>query len=159
MATVGTSFSALVRWRSEIDPAWELDTRHRGFTTAEAAAMAANGLGVNGFEKLRLDKGRLFVIDLNARSQLVQGEVAIWMMVPVAADVPDDFRFERMDETLTALSASGLDGFFRPKHFRVVDDGSDADVDISLAVGRSRVVMLFRRAHPRRAADVDVPSA
>jgi hypothetical protein len=82
---------------------------------------------------------------------------AIWMKAPLA--VPDDLRFERVDETLVELSASGLDGLFTARRFRVVEAGSGVDVDVRLAVGRSRGVVLMRGTRTARRDDVEVPTA
>lgn len=121
--------------------------------------MAANGLGIDGFEKLQLERGALLALSVNGERERVEGEVAIWMKAPLAVDLPDDLRFERVDETPVELSASGLDGLFAARRFRVIDDDSGVDVDVRLAVGRSRVVVLVRGTRTARRDDVEVPTA
>src|SRR4051794_12753105 len=92
------SFSAVLRWRSRLHPEWEVDTRHPSFPSAEAAALAANGLGTDGLEELRLERGKLFVVDVSGRRAMVRGDVVFWTVPAAPLDLPDDFRFERADE-------------------------------------------------------------
>jgi len=158
MNSTGRSFSALVRWRSRLHPEWEVDTRHPGFPSAEAAALAANGLGTDGFEELRLEREVLFVVDLSGRRASVEGDIALWT-TPTTLDLPEDFRFERVDGSVHEMSRRGLDGGFEPRRFRVIDDGTTADVDARLLVGRSRVVVLVSSAGQARVANADVPIA
>ena len=153
------SFSALVRWRSEGNGAWEIDTRHSGFDSAEEAAMAANGLGCSGFAKLVLERGDLFTIGVNGQRLLVDTEIVVWTMAAAPADLPEDLQFERVDETPGLLSAEGLDGLFEARRFRVLDNESGRDVSVRLAVGPSRVLVLVGELKAERISDVDVPRA
>lgn len=153
------SFSALIRWRSDSGSVWELDTRHSGFPTAEAAAIAANGLGVDGFAKLLLTKEKLYTVDVNGRREPVTGEVVIWELPVAPPDVPEDMRFERVKDSLADLSARGLDGVFSASRFRVVEDESEVDVDIRLSVAQSQVVVLVRGRRGSSTDDVEVPTA
>ena len=153
------SFSALVRWRSVANGAWEIDTRHSGFVSAEEAAMAANGLGCGGFEKLVLERGDLFTIGMNGQRLRVEEEIAVWTMAAAPVDLPEDLRFERVDESPIALSAKGLDGLFEARRFRVLNDETRRDVAVRFAVGRSRVVVLVGGLKAERISDVDVPRA
>jgi len=159
MNSRGPSFSALVRWRSRLHPEWEVDTRHPGFPSAEAAALAANGLGTGGFEELRLERGDLFVVDIGGRRASVEGDVMLWTAPTAPRDLPEDFRFERVDGSVHELSRRGLDGGFEPRRFRVIDDGTAADVDARLIIGRSRVVVLVSSAGQARVANAQVPIA
>jgi len=160
MICPGRSFSALVRWRSRLHPDWEVDTRHPGFPSAEAAALAANGLGTDGFEELRLEQGRLFVVNVNGRRASVEDDVVLWTTPAPPLDLPDDFRFERVDGAIHELSRRGLDGGFEPRWFRVMDDGTGTDVHARLIVGRSRVVVFVSSASLVRArGDAQVPIA
>jgi hypothetical protein len=138
-------------------PEWELDTRHAGFASAEEAAFAANGLGIDGFEELRLELGELFVVDVNGRRTRVREDVTVWFLVPVATSLPEDFRFERSNAPLGELSRRGLDGGFDARRFRVLDEGRGADVDVRLVVGRSKVVALV--GHAQRTPSLSIPSA
>jgi hypothetical protein len=151
------SFSALVRWRSVGNRAWEIDTRHSGFVSAEEAAMAANGLGCGGFEKLVLERGDLFTIGVNGQRLQVEEEIAVWTMAAAPLDLPEDLQFERVDESPGLLSAKGLDGLFEARRFRVLDDETGRDVAVRFAVGRSRVVVLVGGLKAERISDVDVP--
>jgi len=159
MNSAGRSFSALVRWRSRLHPQWEVDTLHPGFLSAEAAALAANGLGAAGFEELRLEQGDMVVVDTNGGRASVEGDVVLWTAPKAPLDLPEDFRFERVDGTARELSRRGLDGGFEPRRFRVIDDGTGADVDARLIVGRSRVVVFVSSAGQARVANAQVPLA
>ena len=153
------SFSAVVRWRSRLHPEWEVDTRHTSFRSPEAAALAANGLGANGLEELRLVRGELFALVVNGRCAKVEGDVVLWTAPASPRDLPDDFRFERVVGTVQELSRRGLDGGFEPRRFRVLDDGTGADVHTRLIAGRSRVVVFVTCASQARGASAQVPNA
>jgi hypothetical protein len=153
------SFSALVRWRSAVNGAWEIDTKHRRFASAAEAAMAANGLGCDGLEKLVLERGDLFTVCVNGRRLPVEEQIAVWAMPAPAGDLPEDLQFERVDDSPGLLSAKGLDGVFEARRFRVLDDESGRDVAVRFTVGRSRVVVLVGGLKAVRVSDVDVPVA
>jgi hypothetical protein len=153
------SFSALVRWRWAGNGAWEIDTRHSGFGSAEEAAMAANGLGCDGLEKLVLERGDLFTICVNGQRLRVEEQIAVWTMPAAAGDLPEDLQFERVDDSPGLMSAKGLDGVFEARRFRVLDDETGRDVAVRFAVGRSRVVVIVGGLKADRVSDVDVPLA
>lgn len=153
------SFSAVVRWRSRLHPEWEVDTRHTSFRSPEAAALAANGLGTEGLEELRLERGELFVLDVEGRCIRVEGEVVLWTVPAAPHKLPDDFRFERVDGTAQELSRRGLDGGFEPRRFRVLDDGTGADVHMRLIAGRLHVVVFVSSEGQARVASAQVPNA
>ena len=153
------SFTALVRWRSLEISALEIDTRHSGFASAEEAATAANGLGCDGFAKLMLERGELFIISVNGQRVLVEHEIVVWTMPAAPVDLPDDLQFERVDESPGLLSAKRLDGAFEARRFRVLDADTGRDVAVRFAVGRSRVVVLVGGLKAERPCDVDVPLA
>ncbi len=153
------SFSAVLRWRSRLHPEWEVDTRHATFPSPEAATLAANGLGTDGLEELRLERGRLFVVDVSGRRTKVRSDVVFWTVPAAPSDLPDDFRFERVDETVHELSRRGLDGGFEPRWFRVIEDESGADVHARLIAGRSRVVVFVSGAGRVRGVNALVPIA
>lgn len=153
------SFSAVLRWRSRLHPEWEVDTRHPSFPSPGAAALAANGLGACGLEELRLERGRLFVVNVSGRRTKVRGDVVIWTVPAAPLDLPDDFRFERADETVQELSRRGLDGGFEPRSFRVIEDRTGADVHALLIAGRSRVVVFVSAASRVRGVSALVPIA
>jgi len=153
------SFSALVRWRSAVNGAWEIDTKHRRFVSAEEAAMEANGLGSEGLEKMILERGDLFTICVNGQRLRVEEQIAVWTMPATAGDLPEDLQFERVDDTSGLLSAKGLDGVFEARQFRVVDDETGRDVTVRFAVGRARLVVLVGGLKAVRVSDVDVPLA
>jgi hypothetical protein len=159
MVRKARSFTALVRWRSLEDSAFEIDTRHTGFESAEEAAMAANGLGCDGFAKLMLERGELFTVSVNGQRVLVEHEVVVWTMPTAPLDLPDDLQFERVDESPGLLSAKGLDGAFEGRRFRVLDADTGRDVAVRFAVGRSRVIVLVGGLNAERPCDVDVPLA
>lgn len=121
--------------------------------------MAANGLGPEAFEELRLERGHLFVVDARGRRFPVCHGVVAWTISDPSVDLPDEFRFERIERTPSELSKGGLDGGFDPKEFRVVDDVTDMDVHVRLIAGRSRAVVLVGFTGPVPGTAAKVPTA
>lgn len=159
MARKAPSFSVLIRWRSARNPAWEIDTRHRGFRSAEEAAMIANGLGCAAFDTLVLERGELLTLALNGQRLPVEDEVAVWTLPAEPVDLPEDLQFERAEERPSVLSAKGLDGVFRPRRFRVLDDETGRDVIVRFTFCRSRLVVLVGGLKAQPQPDIAVPLA
>jgi hypothetical protein len=154
MSSRRKSFTALVRWRSRRSLAWEVDTRHPGFTSAEAAALSANGLGTDGFETLLLEKGQLFVLPVRGPRHPVLLGIEVWRLTPSAAQIPEDLRYERVDRSPASLSREGLDGPFEPRRFRVVEEGGE-DLDVQLILGRSRLTIVVGRGLAKYGIDFE----
>src|SRR5258707_8621269 len=81
------TFAAKIRWRSRVLSIWKLDTVHRGFPSAEAAALFANGVGAPAVDALWLDKGQL-VLELTdgRRATIESSEIAVWLQWPDTAE-------------------------------------------------------------------------
>jgi hypothetical protein len=135
-----------------------LDTRHRGYHSAQEATLAANGLGPQGIDELRLERGSLVAIDISGRRRRCTAMVA-WTISELSVDLPTEFLFERIDCTPSDLSARGLDGAFDAKAFRVLDDRTELDVDVRLMASRRRLVVLLGSSPRIRSPRLDVPSA
>ncbi len=137
------TFAARIRWRSRVLPMWELDTVHRGFPSAETAALFANGVGAPAVDALWLADG-LLELELTdgRRAPLESAELAVWLRAEGAEDLPDIAGFERVQRTSRALSSEGLDGEFEAKAFRIVSETTpERDIEVRLDVDLRRDVL------------------
>lgn len=129
-------FTARIRWQSEMNPCFELETRHRGFSTAEDAALFANGFSDAGALDLRLARGRLtLVLTDGAESELEPESVQVWELPDDGQEyqVADDSAFELVPRTPAELSARGLDGgFVQLKYGVLAPDHSIVDVAVDV---------------------------
>jgi hypothetical protein len=132
----GRSFSVRIRWQAEVDCAWELETHHTGFGTAEEAALFANGLAEGGLAHLRLERGELRLGFTDGSSAAMDpAAVTVWALAREAAGRPSaaDIDFRRIDVALPVLSRRGLDGAFIALAYGVLDpERQPLDVRISL---------------------------
>lgn len=141
-------FVALVRWRSAITPELELETHHAGFLSAEAAALAANGLGAQGFDELVLDHGTLTIQREGVAVAGAGGPMVIaWISVgPPPAGVPREWAFERIEGGLAQVGAVDRAERFTPSSFRVIDQTTGEDIGIDFLITRSRITVLITRS-------------
>lgn len=140
--TRGT-FAARIRWRSRVTPSLELDTVHRAFSTAEMAALFANGLGPEAVEGLSLERGILMLELTDGRRTVIDAaEVSVWTKAKGAQGLPDVASFERSDWKPDVLSREGHDGRFDAREFRIVTDATpEHDIDVRLQVDLRRDVL------------------
>ena len=138
-----STFAARVRWRALARPGCELDTIHRGFSSAERAALFANGLGPLAIEALWLERG-VFSVELTdgRRVGFAPVELDVWYRAPGTEALPDVAAFERVDRTPAELSADGLDGEFEPRAFRIVTETTpEQDLEVCLTIDLQRDVL------------------
>ncbi len=142
-------FTALVRWRCRGVPELEFETHQTGFESAEAAALAANGLGHGGFDELLVEPGAVTLlrdgIAHDGAFLSVFGWVSIGAEFP---GVPREWAFERTDQVSDCTAAIGER--FAPYAFRVVDELTREDVAIEFFVTPHGVSLLVTRAEVRR---------
>ncbi|MGD0836985.1 MAG: hypothetical protein ABSB49_10130 [Polyangia bacterium] len=76
-------YTALIRWRGP-DATVEIETRHRGFADAEAAALFANALAPAGAIGLRLraDHAIDLLLANDGVVRLTEAEVVLWRLPP-----------------------------------------------------------------------------
>jgi hypothetical protein len=132
-----------VRWRCDVDPDWEIDTRHPGFKTWRGAACFANGLTEEGASTLLLREGALFLRLVNGRVLPVNvEEIVVWQRVRSTGG-RDDARFMRAAAGPSELSACGLDGALSPMRFGVDEarGGQRLDVRVEAHMRRRAVVV------------------
>ena len=145
IGTQAPRYSARIRWRSEVDPDWEIDTRHPGFETWRQAAFFANGLSEDGACMLVLQDGAFLLQVANGRDLVVDSqEVTIWQGAnPRDFGIPEDLNFVRATAGPTDLSAMGLDGLFSAVRFGVDEDGGSSRMDVRVeADARRRAVLV-----------------
>jgi hypothetical protein len=137
------TFAARIRWRSRVLPTWEVDTVHRGFPSAEAAALFANGVGAPAVDALWLDHGVLALELTDGRhAQFEPSEITVWLRPEGAGGLPDIAGFERVMRSSHDLSSEGLDGEFEAKAFRIVIETTpERDVEVRLDVDLRRDVL------------------
>jgi hypothetical protein len=137
------SFAARVRWRARARPNCELDTLHRGFASAERAALFANGVGPLAIEALWLERGELSVeLTDGRRVGFTPVEIDVWYRGAGTETLPDVAAFERVNRTPAELSADGFDGEFEPRAFRIVTDAvPERDLEVCLTVDVRRDVL------------------
>lgn len=130
------SFSVRVRWQAEADCAWELETHHGGFQSAEEAGLFANGFADVGIAELRLELGRLRLgLSDGSWTPMHPEAVTIWAIPAGRTDgrIATDADFRKMDVAITGLSEQGLDGGFIPLAYGVLGpDRQPVDVRILL---------------------------
>lgn len=131
-----TSFSVRVRWQAEADCAWEVETHHGGFASAEEAALFANGLADVAIVDLRLERGKLRLGFTDGSWTMMHPEaVTIWTLAKEAAAkrTAADTDFSKTDIPISTLSRHGLDGAFLPLAYGVLGpDRQPVDVRILL---------------------------
>jgi hypothetical protein len=137
-------FVARIRWRSEVDPDWEIDTRHPGFETWRQAAFFANGLSEDGASILSLRNGAFLLKLANGRDIVIdRQEIVIWQGAkPNDSGVPEDLSFVQASAAPTDLSAMGLDGSFSAARFGVDEDGSSSRMDVRVEADAQRRAVL-----------------
>lgn len=129
-------FAARIRWQAEADPAWELETHHPGFSSAEDAALFANGYGDAGVADLRLDGGNLLLtLTDGSTAALAADGASVWHFAGAIDEntVARDVDFERVDLTFSALSSRGIDGGFVPLVYAVLGPNAEP-LDVSINV-------------------------
>jgi hypothetical protein len=136
-------YRALIRWRSA-DRRWEVETDHRGFPSAEDAALFANGLSAYGAARLWMADGQIALELTNGRRVSDVDAVAIWHLRDEPVEMPEEARFQRVMMAISELSRLGLDGPFEPWSFVVVDPlgvqlAADIEVDLKRWVVRVTV--------------------
>jgi hypothetical protein len=123
---------ARIRWRSERDASWEIETHHTGFAVAEDAALYANGFVTRSPAALVLKKGSLHLFYTDGTdAPLAAGTYQVWRLPEdFDASLPaDDSNFVPVDITPRALSARGLDGKWEQLAYGILGpDGQPIDV-------------------------------
>lgn len=130
------TFSARIRWQSEIDPCIELETRHPGFSTAEEAALYANGFSEDAALELRLDGGCLTLsLADGTLVELDSDSVSVWELPDDGQEiqVADDSDFRLVRQTAADFTARGLDGSFVQLRYGVLC-ADQAVVDVAVDV-------------------------
>jgi hypothetical protein len=138
-------YAARIRWRRSAIPDWEIDTRHAGFESWREAACFANGLIEDGACALCLYEGVLLLQLVNGRDLIVDAQdVVIWRRESaIDESLPEDAAFMRAALDFDELSATGLDGAFRPMRFGVDDLHGSARLDVRVeADARRRTVLV-----------------
>jgi hypothetical protein len=153
-------YVARLRWRCDVDPDWEIDTRHPGFETWREAACFANGLSEDGASMLFLQEGALILQLVNGRDALVRLEDAvIWQRASAAKRAqPSDAPFVRVTVDLDHLSALGLDGVLSPMQFGVDDSRGvqRLDVRVEADTKRQAVIVSLAACEERGASEMDL---
>lgn len=147
-------FTALVRWRSDAAPGIELETHHEHFRSAESAALAANGLGWDAFDELVVERGTA-TLRRDGIAQIAHcTRIVVWVEVSgVAAGVPSDWAFERIEGALEDVCAADRPEHFRPHTFRVIDDHGE-DVAVEFLRQRGITVVIARPAARTGRSDI-----
>jgi hypothetical protein len=137
-------YLARIRWSCDVDPDWEIDTRHSGFETWRAAACFANGLAEEGASILFLQEGALILQLVNGRDVLVRNEeIVVWHRASLSEESTDDATFVRAPAGPRDLSAMGLDGVLSPTRFGVDDGRGSRRLDVRVEADvRRRAVMV-----------------
>ena len=138
-------YAARIRWRRAANPDWEIDTRHLGFESWREAACFANGLIEDGACALFLYEGVLLLQLVNGRDVIVDAhDVVVWQRQSATDDcLPEDSAFMRATLDIDELSATELDGAFRPMRFGVDDLDGSARLDVRVeADARRRTVLV-----------------
>jgi hypothetical protein len=144
-------YVARIRWRCDVDPDWEIDTRHPGFEAWREAACFANGLSEGGPCILFLQDGALVFQMVNGRGVVVDSQdIVIWQRAnPRNRDTPDDINFVRASEGPDELSAMGLDGCFTPVCFGVDDAWGWSRMDVRVEADVQRRTVVVRLVVPK----------
>ena len=151
-------YVARIRWRCDVDPDWEIDTRHPGFEAWREAACFANGLSEEGACILFLQDGALVLQLVNGRDVVVDGQdTIIWQRSnPSSSGTPDDINFVRADAGPDELSAMGLDGCFSPLRFGVDDARGLSRMDVRVEADVQRRAVLVSLAVPNEEDEREV---
>jgi hypothetical protein len=138
-----SSFIARIRWRSYVKKSWEIDTVHRGFASAEQAALFANGLGHAAIQMLWLERGRMWgELSDGRRFPVEDTEIAVWQLPDDARELSEDCAFEKRQLSIVDLSREGLDGAFEARQFRIVTGvQGETNVEVRLNVDLARHVL------------------
>lgn len=141
-------YAARIRWRRAANPDWEIDTRHVGFESWREAACFANGLIDDGACALFLYEGVLLLQLVNGRDVIVDGhDVVVWQRQNATDEcLPEDSAFIRAALDIDELSATGLDGAFRPMRFGVDDLHGSARLDVRVEADTRRRTVLVTLA-------------
>lgn len=129
-------FAARVRWRSEVDPAWEIETRHDGFAMPEDAALFANGFSTRSPTTLILRGGRMEMGFSDGTTRPIRGgEYQLWRLPRDfdASQPADDASFDAVEMSLESLTGSGLDGRWAQLAYGVLGPTGEM-VDVILEV-------------------------
>lgn len=149
-------FTALVRWRSDAAPGLELETHHGHFRSAESAALAANGLGWDAFDELVVEHGTATLRRDGIAQNAHCTTIVVWIEVSgVAAGVPVDWAFERIEGPLEDICAVDRPEHFRPHSFRVIDDRGE-DVAVEFVSQRGMTVVIARPAPRAGRSDIHI---
>jgi hypothetical protein len=144
-------YVARIRWRCDVDPDWEIDTRHSGFEAWREAACFANGLSEEGPCILFLQDGALVLQLVNGRDVVLDDQdIVIWQRLNArSGGTPDDINFVRASEGPDELSAMGLDGCFSPVRFGVDDAWGLSRMDVRVEADVQRRTVLVRLVVPK----------
>ena len=129
-------FSAVVRWQSDQDPAWELETRHAGFPSGDLAALYAAGVGSCAAERLVFStSGALHLLRTDASRETVsEDSIRVWRREKRRAS-PDDDGFRRVDLAPSELApALRRQPTFTRLHFYLLSPRNEV-LDASIAAG------------------------
>jgi hypothetical protein len=151
-------YVARIRWRCNVDPDWEIDTRHPGFEDWREAACFANGLSEEGPCILFLQDGALVLQLVNGRDVVVDSrDIVTWQRAnPRNSATPDDINFVRSSEGPDELSALGLDGCFTPVRFGVDDAWGWSRMDVRVEADVERRTVLVRLVVPKEEDQSDL---
>jgi hypothetical protein len=134
-------YVARIRWRSQVNADWEVDTFHRRFETWEEAACFANGLGAAAAAELVLRAGAFALRLVNGQcSRVAGGDVVAWhreLGVP-AGEGAADMAFVRVVAGPGELSRLGLDGAFEAHRFGVDQIGEAKQLDVRVEADAER---------------------
>ena len=151
-------YVARIRWRCDVDPDWELDTRHPGFDAWREAACFANGLSEEGAGILFLQDGALVLQLVNGRDVVLDSQdTVIWQRLrPRSGETPDDVNFVRVQAGPDELSAMGLDGCFSPLRFGVDDARGASRMDVRVEADVQRRAVLVSLTVPNEEDETEV---
>ena len=142
-------YLARIRWSCDVDPDWEIDTRHPGFETWRAAACFANGLAEDGASILFLQEGSLILQLVNGRDVLVRNdEIVVWHRARLSEESVADATFVRAPAGPGDLSAMGLDGVLSPTRFGVDEALGSRRLDVRVEADVRRRAVLVRLEVP-----------
>jgi hypothetical protein len=159
MQTGSTGYVARIRWRSKIDPDWEIDTSHRTFESWKEAACFANGLGAPGASELVLSEGAFVLRLVNGRCIPVADEnLVVWHReMPTGAAVgSEDSAFVAAAEGAKKLSRNGLDGEFKAVLFGIDAIGSSQRIDVTVEADAARLAVRIRVVVAREPEEGDL---
>lgn len=134
-----TGFSVGIRWRFLNEPSWEVESTHWGFSSAEDAALFANGFGERCARHLVLDRSRRTWWLQRAEGDLdLVDDVQVWCLSSASGGVlaivtDEQFEQRTLRDLLAVAVVDDARLVFSPLHYGVRgSDGRALDVALSL---------------------------